>query len=285
MKIFKSINSEKEQRQQKVGIFLDLENIAMSGEGVLVKALDYVKLRQALSINLGEVVFSTAYLDGPWNKNLQKYFNNEEYSLIEDELIEGGWSIDVPPRYETAVKGILRDISKNKDLFDLTVLLSRDREVIDSIKSETRKYIILAPADLKSKSQFYKKIKKYYSILPLVDHGSQSVLKGDLSLQFISKAIELGDMDTAAALLGIRLERIIDKHATSYGFSREDSMYETIDFLRKSHAIDSVEYSKLNKYRKVRNAAVHGDFQKYSPDDIIEFFEFLNSWIPTNKVQ
>ena len=269
MNIFKKGSKDDIFNSTSIGVFLDIVNIAYNSEGILTQALDYIKLRQYLSLNFGKIVFSIACFDGPMEENkgylgIKKFFNNVEYSELKKELVTGGWEIDEGPLL--ADVAIPRDYKQWKHLIDFPVLLSRDRQIVAAIKGMNRKSIIFLPKDLISSPTYGDKF------------ICKPIFKDDVDLQFINKALEVGQKDIAAVLLGVRLERIIDNRADSFGYSSVDNLYRSINLLLEKEVINSYEYKELNKYRKLRNSAVHGAYRDYLLDDVTGFYKFLKSW-------
>lgn len=256
---------------KNVGVFLDVDNIAINSNETLHHALDFSKLRNYVAKKYGVIRFCFAYFEGVPIPPSERFNNiilprKNNYSLLHylespnndffEKVNKAGWVLQ-GSGITTSDLIIINDLKKYKQILDFTVVITNDRYIHKFVRDHYDNYEILTQDDL-------------INTIFLTD---------DPTMKLIMQCINAKEKDIAAILLGTRLEKSIDDLAEINGLlCKRDPLAKVTETLYQSRIIQEQEYQKITRFRKIRNSSIHGNYEEYSFDDILEFSDWFLNW-------
>jgi hypothetical protein len=102
-------------------------------------------------------------------------------------------------------------------------------------------------------------------------------------LALAKQALSEGNKDVAAVLACAALEDSLKRYATSGGLSVDGkSMQDVVNLLKANSLVAGVQKSLLDTMPKIRNAALHADWQKISEPDVASVIGFVEQFLLVN---
>jgi len=109
------------------------------------------------------------------------------------------------------------------------------------------------------------------------------LLRNEISGDFVALAKESlreGQKDVAAVLSCAALEDALKNYAIQYSLQVEDkSMHEVVSALKSKGLVSGAQKALLNAMPKIRNYAMHANWDKITPEDVGSVIGFVEQML------